>query len=101
MENENKSNINTVLETKPAAELMSSSTKKLSKKSLILIIFAIIMLIVLTTYYFVNRKKTIDVYIPTIEEKSNAVQATIEETKQVGLPNDKTQIDIMKFNSQE
>jgi flagellar basal body-associated protein FliL len=101
MENENNSNINTVLETKSTAELTPSSTKKLSKKSLILIIVAVIMLIVLTTYYFVNRRTTVDVYIPTIEEKANAVEQTIQETKQVGLPDDKTQIDIMKFNSQE
>lgn len=101
MENENKSNINTVLDTNPTPELTPVSTKKLSKKMLILIITATVMFAVLVIYYFISQRKTLDVYIPTIEEKSNAVQATIEETKQVGLPDDKTQIDIMKFNSQE
>jgi uncharacterized membrane protein YvbJ len=75
--------------------------KVLSKKALMVIVAAFVMLVVLSVYYFMGRKVVNNAYVPTVQEKSAAVEETIQETKDRGLPEDKKQIDIMKFNSQE
>lgn len=84
----------------PVSAFKTIDTKKApSKKVKLLIIVAIVMLVTLTTLYFLNKNKVPVEEIPTIEEKLNNIQETINQTNELGLPSEEKQLELMKINS--
>lgn len=72
---------------------------KFNKKTVIVLIIVVIFAGLGIGYYF-YMKKDIEPYIPTLEEKVNAVEETVNKTKELGLPPIKKQVEIMNYNLQ-
>ncbi len=81
--------------------ILVSGSKKLTKKKRIIIIIAIFVLIsLLVTYLFLDNIKPAE-RIPTLEEKIQNIENVVNETAQIGLPPENTQLDIMNYNQAE
>ncbi len=101
---ENTNTQNTTINPNPVVNTVSNDnsviTQKFSKKKIITIFVIVIVLIGLGIGYYFYMKKPVEPYIPTLEEKVNAVEETVNKTKELGLPPVKKQVEIMNYNLQ-
>lgn len=85
----------------PVSAFKPLNTKKgPSKKAKLLIIVAIIMLITLTTLYFLN-KRSVETAVPNLQERLDNSEEVMNKTKEIGLPDEKKQLELIKYNLQD
>lgn len=107
MEENNLNNPNTEqkIDWKSSPASLITNTKDAHHKKLIKIIsiFAIALFVVLIVLYFLNKRDANNVpeIVPTVEERVQNMEDTINATKEQGRPSVEAQINIMKLNSTE